>query len=205
MGVKDTTQFQSGVENYYSIPNVITALRTVACLIIFSIAYSTKDMRLNLVGLSIYWILDCLDGFLARRLGQETIVGAQFDILSDRILISYFYFTYLSMNEGPILVVTLFLFNFLVLDHYLSNQYLRWPIISPNYFYEVDRTVWLLNWSPLGKLINTGPVTLLLLVSDTYVAPLLIMFLILAYKGYSLWRLSRLPAEHNVDASKEEY
>ncbi|NIM68568.1 MAG: alcohol phosphatidyltransferase, partial [Armatimonadetes bacterium] len=132
------------VEGLYTLPNFITALRTVLCLGIFSVAAYSQDMSLNLVGLIIYWSLDWLDGYLARSLDQETIIGAQFDILSDRLLIAYFYLNYLFIAAGPVLIVSLFLLNFMVLDHFLSNQYLRWPLISPNYFYQVDRIVWAL-------------------------------------------------------------
>jgi CDP-diacylglycerol--glycerol-3-phosphate 3-phosphatidyltransferase len=149
-------------------------------------------MSLNIVGLVIYWALDCLDGFLARSLGQETIVGAQFDILADRISIAYFYLNYLSITSGPVLIVSLFLLNFMVIDHYLSNQFLRWSIISPNYFYKIDRNVWALNWSALGKFINTGPVTLLLLLTKSVIAPGAILILVYIIKGYSFFRLSKL-------------
>ena len=149
-------------------------------------------MSLNIVGLAIFWALDCLDGFLARRLGQETILGAQFDILSDRISVAYFYLNYLFISSGPVLIVSLFLLNFMVLDHHLSNQYLRWRIISPNYFYKIDRTVWALNWSAVGKFINTGPVTLLLLLTKSTIAPMVILILVFIIKGYSFYRMSKL-------------
>lgn len=192
MGLSDATQNKTRVEAIRTLPNFITAIRTISCLVIFSIAGYTQDMSLNIVGLVIYWALDCLDGYLARRLEQETIVGAQFDILSDRILIAYFYLNYLSITSGPVLIVSLFLLNFMVFDHYLSNQYLRWSIISPNYFYKIDRIVWALNWSAFGKFINTGPVTLLLLLTKSVIAPGVILILVLIIKGYSFYRLSKL-------------
>lgn len=78
----------------------------------------------------------------------------------------------------------------------LSNQFIRWPILSPNYFYLVDRTIWRLNWSPLAKSINSGAVTILLLVKGPawVVAPVLAG--LYAVKIYSFVRLCRLaPAE----------
>jgi len=192
VGLSDATQNKTRVEAICTLPNFITAIRTISCLVIFSIAGYTQDMSLNIVGLAIFWALDCLDGFLARRLGQETILGAQFDILSDRISVAYFYLNYLFISSGPVLIVSLFLLNFMVLDHHLSNQYLRWRIISPNYFYKIDRTVWALNWSAVGKFINTGPVTLLLLLTKSTIAPMVILILVFIIKGYSFYRMSKL-------------
>jgi len=57
-----------------------------------------------------------------------------------------------------------------VLDHYLSNQFIRWPILSPNYFYLVDRQTWLWLWSKPAKALNTGLVTLLLIGAPVPVA-----------------------------------
>ena len=192
MGLSDAAQNKARVGTIRTLPNFITAIRTISCLVIFSIAGYTQDMSLNIVGLAIYWALDCLDGYLARRLGQETIVGAQFDILSDRILVAYFYFNYLFITSGPVLIVSLFLLNFMVIDQYLSNQFLRWSIISPNYFYKIDRTVWALNWSAFGKFINTGPVTILLLLTKSMIAPGAILILVYIIKGYSFYRLNKL-------------
>ncbi len=186
------------VESFRTLPNFITTARTAACIVIFSVAAYTQDMRLNVLGLIVFWGLDSLDGYLARRLDQETVVGAQLDILSDRILIAYFYLNYLSIASGPILIVSAFLLNFMVLDHFLSNQYLRWSIISPNYFYKVDRVVWALNWSTLGKFANGGVITIMLLLSDNTLGPLIFLAGIFTIKAYSFYRLSRLPPPPRV-------
>ena len=44
----------------------------------------------------------------------------------------------------------------MVIDGFLSLAFLAWPITSPNYFYVVDRRLWLLNWSHPGKAVNSG-------------------------------------------------
>jgi CDP-diacylglycerol--glycerol-3-phosphate 3-phosphatidyltransferase len=89
-------------------------------------------------------------------------------------------------------VIVLFLVQFMVVDHYLSNQYLRWPIMSPNYFYRVDHRIWALNWSKLGKVCNTGLVTLLLLLTKSNAAVLPVVLALLAVKLYSCARVARL-------------
>jgi CDP-diacylglycerol---glycerol-3-phosphate 3-phosphatidyltransferase len=155
--------------------NLVTLIRTVAGLALFAVAATEHSPAWNLAGLVVYWSLDLLDGFLARRLHQETRFGAQFDILSDRFLIAFFYLNYLELHPEAAVVVALFLFEFMILDQYLSNQFMRWPILSPNYFYLVDRTIWRLNWSSPGKFLNSAAVTILLLATGSAwaVAPIL--------------------------------
>lgn len=178
-------------EAVVSLPNLITVLRVAIGLWIFSVAAHLDSPALNIIGLFVYWFLDMLDGFLARVLQQETILGAQIDILSDRLLLAFFYFNYLRNDLTPLIPVILFLLNFLVIDHYLSNQFIRWPIVSPNYFYKVDDLIWKLNWSPVGKFINTGPFTLLLLLTKSLLIPLLVIVLVIGLKIYSFYRLFR--------------
>jgi len=171
--------------------NGVTLVRTIAGLALFAVAAMEHSLAWNLAGLAIYWSLDVLDGFLARRLNQETRFGAQLDILADRFLIAFFYLNYLALHPELTLPISLFLFEFMILDHYLSNQFLRWPILSPNYFYVVDRTIWRLNWSPLGKFVNSGAVTILLLATGSIWAALPVLAGLCAVKLYSFVRLHR--------------
>jgi len=143
--------------------NLVTAIRLAGGLAAFGAFYLAFWEGWNFIGLAIYWAGDILDGWLARRLKQETLLGAQFDILADRMLICLFYLGYLTVHPVRAPAVLLFLFEFAVLDHYLSNQFLRWPIISPNYFYHVDRQTWMWLWSTPAKALNTGLVTVLLI------------------------------------------
>jgi CDP-diacylglycerol--glycerol-3-phosphate 3-phosphatidyltransferase len=170
-------------------------------LILFSIAAFTHNPDWNLAGVALYWLLDCLDGFLARALDQETQFGAQLDILSDRFLMAFFYLNYLSMHPDLVVVIALFLFEFMVIDHYLSNQFLRWRLLSPNYFYVVDRTIWRLNWSAPGKFFNSGVVTILLLTTKSTWAVWPVLVGLYLVKTYSWLRLLRLPAPP-IDATK---
>lgn len=177
--------------------NAVTVFRTVAGLAVFSVAALEHSIWWNLAGLVIYGGLDVLDGYLARALDQETRFGAQLDILSDRILIAFFYLNCLVMHPEWAVVIALFLFEFMVLDHYLSNQFLRYPILSPNYFYVVDRRIWLLNWSAPGKFFNSGMVTILLLVTRSVWPVLPVLIVLFGIKIYSFVRLHRLPpVEH---------
>jgi CDP-diacylglycerol--glycerol-3-phosphate 3-phosphatidyltransferase len=173
--------------------NIVTVVRTVGGLVVFSIAVFKHSRGWNFTGLVLFWGLDILDGFLARTLKQETRLGAQMDILSDRLLLTFFYLNYLMAHPDLVVPITLFLFEFMGLDHYLSNQFMRWPILSPNYFYKVDRTLWRLNWSVPSKLLNSTMVTILLLVIESLWPVLLFLTGLISVKIYSCVRLHRLP------------
>jgi hypothetical protein len=125
-----------GEENLRTAANAVTLLRLVAATALFAASAYLRDPALNLAGLAVYWLGDVADGFLARRLDQETLFGAQWDILADRLSVAFFYLNYLVLYPSLAPVIVLFLVQFMVVDHYLSNQYLRWPIMSPNYFYK---------------------------------------------------------------------
>lgn len=179
--------------------NGVTALRTILCLVLFSVAAYAQDERLNLIGLGVFWLLDNVDGFLARKLDQETIFGAQFDILSDRLSFAFFYMNYLTFHRDLTVVIVLFMVNFILLDHYLSIQFLRLPLISPNYFYEVDPVVWRLNWSPPGKFCNSGLVTILMIGTGRVALPLICLvglLLVKVYSGVRMHSLSKMSSEH---------
>lgn len=181
-------------ETWATWANLVTGIRLVSGLVVFGYAAVTRSELWNFVGLGIYWVLDVADGFLARALGQETRIGAQLDILSDRVLVAFFYLNYVALYPQLIVPVALFLFQFMGIDHYLSNQFMRWPIKSPNYFHEVDRPIWLWNWSPAGKLLNSAVVTAALVLTKSAVLGSLVCGGILVLKFWSAFRMSRLPA-----------
>lgn len=173
--------------------NGVTALRTVAGLAVFASAAYARDPVLNYVGLAIFWVLDVLDGVLARWLRQETRLGAQLDILSDRILASFFYLNYVSLHPAFVAPVALFLFQFNFVDHYLSNQFMRWPLVSPNYFYQVDRRIWALNWSLPAKALNSQFGPLVLIFTGSIWIPSLLSLGIITAKLYSCVLIHLLP------------
>lgn len=173
-------------------------------MVLFPLAAVRGNATLNYVGLGVYWALDVLDGFLARRLNQETRIGAQMDILGDRMQVSFFYLNYLYMHPQAVVPVSLFLVQFMGIDHYLSNQFMRWPILSPNYFHRVDPRIWKLNWSPLAKGLNTGLVTCLLIAGTPLWIPTLASIILIGVKGYSALRILRLsPPEEQWRLSQQ--
>ena len=180
-------------EPWFTWANLTTAVRVVACIVIFAYAAVERDERWNYIGLGVYWVLDVLDGFLARALDQETRLGAQMDILGDRLLVAFFYMNFVALHPALIVPVAMFLFQFMGVDHYLSNQFMRWPIKSPNYFHMVDRTIWAWNWSPAGKLLNSGVVTAAIVLTRSPLWSSLVCGGIIGIKLWSAIRMRALP------------
>jgi CDP-diacylglycerol--glycerol-3-phosphate 3-phosphatidyltransferase len=180
-------------ESWGTWANIVTAIRLVAGMAIFGYAAVTRNETWNFIGLGVYWVLDVVDGFLARAFDQETRIGAQMDILADRVLVAFFYLNYVMLYPHLMIPVAMFLFQFMGIDHYLSNQFMRWPLKSPNYFHVVDRTIWLWNWSPIGKLVNSAVVTGVLVLSKNVIAGSLVCGAILAMKFWTAYRMHQLP------------
>lgn len=173
--------------------NLVTWVRIAGSMLCFAMAAARSDLRWNLAGLVVYWLLDSLDGFLARALHQETRMGAQMDIIADRLLITFFYYNHLAGHPDLLAPVGLFLFEFVGLDLYLSIQFLRWPIVSPNYFYRIDRRIWLLNWSAVAKVGNAGLVTVLNLMPGMAPVTVGVCLVLIGIKLHSWVRLHGLP------------
>ena len=141
-----------------TVPNLVTTVRTVLAVAIGVVAVSTGDLALLAVGYAVYWVGDILDGWSARRLDQETRLGAVLDIVSDRACTSVLCVGLVAQLPGVVPLALVFLLSFMVLDTMLSLAFLCWPIVSPNEFHLVDHRVWLLNWSPAAKAANTAGV-----------------------------------------------
>lgn len=180
-------------ESTFSVPNVITVIRFVGSLVFFMLAIVKMDLTYNYIGLAVHWIGDVIDGNWARFFKQETIFGAEIDVIADRVGFLFFYVLYLIFKPEIALPVALFVINFAFIDFYLSYQFLKFDLISINYFYKVDRTVYKLNFNLLGKAANTVVVTLTLIFFPQFwlFATVFAVGLIIV-KSYSIYRLFQL-------------
>ena len=157
-----------------------------------AVAVSQDSKTLLVIALLVHWVGDSLDGQVARWFDCETRTGAVLDIMSDRLCAAAFYIglAWLEPNLAPAIFV--YLAEFMVIDSFLSIAFLAWPITSPNYFYVVDRKLWLLNWSHPGKAVNSGLFAILLLVTGWMWVGLAIAVVLLVHKSISLVKLMRL-------------
>ena len=135
---------------------VITFVRTIASVVLAAMAAHQQSLTLLVVALGVYWVGDMLDGFYARVRDCETRIGAVLDIMCDRFNAAAFYIglAWLQPDLSPAIFV--YLAEFMVIDCFLSIAFLAWPIRSPNYFFVVDRTIWLWNWSKPAKAVKIG-------------------------------------------------
>lgn len=146
-----------------STPNLITLVRLGLSLSFFGLAILKGEETYNFIGLGIHWLGDVLDGMYARKFKQETILGAEIDIIADRVETLFFYLIFLSFHPQLYFPAVVYILDFAFVDFYLSYQFLKFDLISPNYFFKVDQTVYLLNYSPAGKFCNSTVVTLILI------------------------------------------
>ncbi len=173
-------------------PNLVTLVRTVLAVAVGSAAVARADLGLLAAAYAIYWVGDVADGWLARRLDQETRAGAVFDIIGDRACTVLLCAGLLAARPDAWLVVAVFLVSFAVVDTMLSLSFLPWDLLGPNDFHRVDRAVWLLNWSPVAKASNTAGVAALVLFG-AYSAALVLALAILGAEGL-VGRPGRVPA-----------
>jgi CDP-diacylglycerol--glycerol-3-phosphate 3-phosphatidyltransferase len=172
--------------------NLVTAVRTVLAVALAAMAAERGSVALLVASLAVYWVGDALDGFVARVRGCETRIGAVLDILCDRFCAASFYVGLVWLRPELALPVFVYLAEFMVVDCLLSLAFLAWPLRSPNYFYVVDRPLWLWNWSKPGKALNSSAFAVLLLITGSVWLGVLIAGGLLLLKGVWLVRLARI-------------
>jgi len=179
-------------DSFFSEPDVITFLRLILSLSFFVLAIQKMNPIYNYIGLGIHWLGDVSDGFYARRFKQETIFGAEIDIIADRIETMFFYVIFLFFRPYLFLPVSIYIIDFAFVDFYLSYQFLKYDIISPNYFYRVDPMVYKLNFSPVGKFCNSTVVTLILIfLPKLKILATILAIMLIAVKIYSIHLLNK--------------
>ena len=170
----------------------VTIIRTVASVAIAAVAALERRETLLAVALGVYWLGDTLDGGVARLRDCETRIGAVLDILCDRLCCAGFYVGLAWLDPGLAAPIFVYLAQFMVVDLYLSIAFLAWPITSPNYFYVVDRRLFIWNWSKLGKALNSALFAVVLMVTASAALGMAIALGILVVKVLSLRRLLRI-------------
>lgn len=179
-------------DSYLTWPNLVTTVRTVVAVGLVLAGLAAASTVLLFVGLAAYWLGDVADGVLARRTGAETRTGAVLDVVADRLCVAVFFLSYAFWHQQLLVPVAVFLVTFMFVDTMLSLSFLNWPLLSTNYFYLVDRRLYLLNWSPVAKALNGGLLLVVMVVTGSPVGTLAVAVAQLAVKTYSTVRLVRL-------------
>ncbi len=183
-----------GPEPWRTVPNAVTAGRTIGAVAVGVAALAQGSIPLLVVAYAIYWIGDILDGLIARWLDQETRRGAVADILCDRVCTLTLAGSLVVLTPQITAPIVLYLVQFAVVDLVASLAFLRYPILSPNYFHLVDRTTYRWNWSPAAKALNSATVVLVAGLLHAVDIALVLACAGLAVKLWTLVRLHRLPA-----------
>jgi phosphatidylglycerophosphate synthase len=186
-------QLAGSEQSILTVPNVITAVRTLAAIALAMLAVVKTSAPLTVAAFLCYWIGDILDGLAARLLRRETRFGAVLDILADRACCALCVTALVVLRPEMALPLTIFLIQFMVIDCHLSLAFLRWPLVSPNYFHLVHRPTYLWNWSPPAKAINTSTLVILVLATDSPVYATAFGLAVVVVKCVSLVAVSRLP------------
>ena len=213
-GASDRIYADASTERLLTGATAITFVRTIATLVLSMWGAYDENVTLLVAGLVVYWVGDTLDGEWARWFDCETRIGGLIDMVSDRLSCGAFYVGLAWLQPAPFffsdepmeligIPVAVYLFEFMVIDLFLSLAYLAWPIRSPNYFYVVDRRIYLWNWSRLGKAANSGLFAVLLLATGWWWLGLIIAIGLLVLKLVSLrWLLQLgLPVPERVPAA----
>ncbi|WP_027659579.1 CDP-alcohol phosphatidyltransferase family protein [Salinispora fenicalii] len=173
--------------------NTVTTVRTVGAVAVAIGAIATRDPVLAVTAYLIYWVGDMLDGWTARRLNQETRFGAVFDILADRLCCILCIIPLLQARPQMAAPIAVFLLQFVVVDLVLSLSFLRFGLLSPNYFFRVHRGVFQWNWSLPAKAANTSALVLLVFFVPSPWPALTLALAVTAIKIASLVVVRRLP------------
>lgn len=190
MGEARAIHADAAMERLWTGATVITFARTIASLALCLSAAYAESLTLLVVGLGVYWVGDIADGAYARLFDCETRTGAVMDMLCDRANCAAFYLGLAWLQPEMALPVGVYLFEFMVVDAYLSLAFLAWPIRSPNYFYAVDKRIFDWNWSKPAKAVNSALFAVLLLVTGWWQLGLVIALGLLVLKCVSLkWLL----------------
>jgi len=176
----------------------MTLVRTSIAVPLGVFALVQASTALLVAAYGTYWLGDMADGWLARRLNQETRIGAVLDIISDRACCGVLVCVLAVIHPHMWPALAVFLLQFMVLDCVLSLSFLRWSLVSPNYFYRVDRTVWRYNWSQPAKTVNTVAVVIAVL-SGLMPLALAIALVQLSLKIWSSHRVLTLDLNREPD------
>ena len=116
-----------------NIPNFLTILRLFFPIFIGIVCYLKLDINLEKLIILVLFILfsltDYLDGFLARKLNQESVFGKIFDPISDKILTSTS-LIYILTFENIILIPSLLIITRCPLNIVLVRHFRRLRILQ---------------------------------------------------------------------------
>lgn len=181
--------------------SLVTLIRMLGVMVGVGVAVQTSDIWWLYGGLAIYWLGDALDGIVARATHRETQLGALFDIVCDRLSVVLIYGAFCVFYPQVLGPVLAYLFVFVVLDSVLSLSFLMLGLLSINYYYLVDSTIYSYNWSMIAKVTTSTTFMIALILWQNPIVAGAIVAGVGGIKIWSLWRLHRVLDERARSAS----
>lgn len=104
--------------------NAITALRLLLLFLFVWVVYAAPPpwQFANLVLLTIVFGLDGVDGFVARKFGEDSAFGAVFDIAADRVVENVLWLVLAERGLIPVWVAIIFLTRGFLVDSLRTHQ-----------------------------------------------------------------------------------
>ena len=103
--------------------NLITLARFILLFVLIALAYG-QNPRLQLLNcplLAIIFVLDGIDGYVARKRNEASLFGAMFDIAIDRVVENVLWVVLLDLRIIPAWVAIVFLIRSFVVDSIRSG------------------------------------------------------------------------------------
>ncbi|MFA6027775.1 MAG: CDP-alcohol phosphatidyltransferase family protein [Patescibacteria group bacterium] len=165
---------QFSIKKSFNWPNTISVIRVLLVLLIISLLFIDNfNFKVTAFILAIIIIpLDALDGYLARKLKQETRIGALLDIFSDRLVEFLFWVAFASFGLVviwvPIIIITRGLATDIIRSFAMKKniepfkmmhgKFTTWLVASKfnRFFYAFLKAV-VFPWLILQMLLSTAP------------------------------------------------
>ena len=97
--------------------NLVTAARTVLAFVVVALLYGSRELYLGAFVLTLVAIwMDAADGWVARRFGEESRLGAVIDILFDRVVEMIYWIAFAALGWLPVWVPMLVVVRGLLVD-----------------------------------------------------------------------------------------
>ncbi|MGL5818844.1 MAG: CDP-alcohol phosphatidyltransferase family protein [Phycicoccus sp.] len=157
---REAEQVRRGRRQVVTAANAMTVARTAAATVLGLWGISAESFPMLLAGLAVTGIGDVVDGALARRLAQETRLGAVLDVVGTRWCHALLLGGLVSHLPGMAVPIGVYLLQLLLVDSVLSLSFLRWDLPGPSHFHLVDRRIWALNWSRRARTTDTAALLL---------------------------------------------
>jgi len=115
-------------------PNHITIFRFMLSVIIYYILFTTCEYKFPIIAFMFCYFLDCMDGHLARKTNQVTLIGDYFDHMADCFVAIMFiiFMLYREYESKTQIIIAFTIIGYLAVVH-MNLQQQNYSLISGTY------------------------------------------------------------------------